>query len=165
MLPEAFSLQPDFARRYADRLPAQVRQVEADASHVDAIRRTRESFGYQWTVFSEMAIDFRQNFLELHPPLDERFFPGKRGLDLGCGFGRHIYNAAKFGAEMVGVDISDAIESTRVNTEGPAERASGAGRRLPPAVSARRASTSRTASACCTICPNPRRRFSASCAS
>jgi len=38
------------------------------------------------------------------------------GLDLGCGFGRHIYNAAKFGAEMIGVDISEAIESTRANT-------------------------------------------------
>ena len=118
VLPDAFSLQPDFARRHAGRLPASVPQPDADAPHADAIRRTRESFGYQWTRFSEMVIDFRQNFLEYIAPVDERFFPGKRGLDLGCGFGRHIYNAAKFGAEMVGVDISDAIESTRMNTDG-----------------------------------------------
>ncbi len=120
VLPEAFALQPDFTRRHAARLPPQVPHVPDDAADADAIRRTRESFGYQWTVFSEMVIDFRQNFLEYISPLDQRFFPGKRGLDLGCGFGRHIYNAATFGAEMVGVDISDAIESTRINTQGMA---------------------------------------------
>jgi SAM-dependent methyltransferase len=65
-----------------------------------------------------MVIDFRDNFLTYIEPLDESFFPGKIGLDLGCGFGRHIYNAAKFGAEMIGVDLSDAIESTRANTQG-----------------------------------------------
>jgi SAM-dependent methyltransferase/uncharacterized protein YbaR (Trm112 family) len=117
VLPDAWSLQPDFARRHADRLPPRA-QADAPAPHDDAIARTRDSFGYQWTLFSEMVIDFRQNFLEYIAPVDERFFPGKRGLDLGCGFGRHIYNAAVFGAEMVGVDISDAIESTRVNTRG-----------------------------------------------
>ena len=118
ILPDAFALNPDFVSRYAARLPASLPQPDRDAPNAEAIRRTRESFGYQWTVFSEMVVDFRDNFLQYIAPLDERFFPGKRGLDLGCGFGRHIYNAAKFGAEMVGVDISEAIESTRVNTEG-----------------------------------------------
>jgi SAM-dependent methyltransferase len=118
ILPEAFALNPDFVRRYADRLPASLPPPERDAPNSEAIRKTRESFGYQWTVFSEMVIDFRDNFLQYIAPLDETFFPGKRGLDLGCGFGRHIYNAAQFGAEMVGVDISDAIESTRINTQG-----------------------------------------------
>jgi SAM-dependent methyltransferase len=83
----------------------------------EAVDRTRESFGYQWTQFHEMATDFRQNFLEYIHPVEEMFFPGKLGIDIGCGFGRHIYNAALFGAEMVGLDISDAIESTRKNTE------------------------------------------------
>jgi SAM-dependent methyltransferase len=118
VLPDAFALNPEFVDRYASRLPATRPQPERDAPNAEAIRRTRESFGYQWTVFSEMVVDFRDNFLQYIAPLDQRFFPGKRGMDLGCGFGRHIYNAGKFGAEMVGVDISEAIESTRVNTEG-----------------------------------------------
>jgi SAM-dependent methyltransferase len=63
-----------------------------------------------------MAIDFRDNFLYYIRPLEASFFRGKRGLDMGCGFGRHVYNAAQFGAEMVGVDLSDAIESTAENT-------------------------------------------------
>jgi SAM-dependent methyltransferase/uncharacterized protein YbaR (Trm112 family) len=118
ILPDAFALNPGFVRRYAQRLPASLPQPEADAPHADAIRKTRDSFGYQWTVFSEMVVDFRENFLQYIAPVDASFFPGKRGVDIGCGFGRHIYNAERFGAEMVGVDNSDAIESTRVNTEG-----------------------------------------------
>jgi len=118
ILENAFTLFPDFVHTHRDRLPPlpEVRAIKT--READAIRRTRESFGYQWTQFAEMVIDFRENFLTYIHPLDESFFPGKIGLDLGCGFGRHIYNAAKFGAEMIGVDLSDAIESTRVNTQG-----------------------------------------------
>jgi SAM-dependent methyltransferase len=117
ILDDAFALVPDFVQRHRDRLPPMTNVREMRTSEADAIRRTRESFGYQWTQFAEMVIDFRENFLNYIRPLDESFFPGKLGLDLGCGFGRHIYNAAKFGAEMIGVDLSDAIESTRVNTK------------------------------------------------
>jgi SAM-dependent methyltransferase/uncharacterized protein YbaR (Trm112 family) len=118
ILADAFALHGDFVARHCDRLPASMPQPDSAEPHADAIRSTRESFGYQWTRFSEMVVDFRENFLQYISPVDERFFPGKLGLDLGCGFGRHIYNAARFGAEMVGVDISEAIESTRINTQG-----------------------------------------------
>ena len=117
ILEDAFKLFPDFVQRNRVRLPPLPEVPVMKTKDADAIRRTRESFGYQWTQFSEMAIDFRQNFLQYIYPVDETFFPGKLGLDLGCGFGRHIYNAAKFGAEMIGVDLSDAIESTRANTK------------------------------------------------
>lgn len=116
ILEDAFKLFPDFAHKYRDRLPPLPEVPIVRTREAEAIRRTRESFGYQWTQFSEMVIDFRDNFLKYIHPLDESFFPGKLGLDLGCGFGRHIYNAARFGAEMIGVDISEAIESTRANT-------------------------------------------------
>jgi SAM-dependent methyltransferase len=117
ILDDAFKVFPDFVQRYRDRLPPLPDIPAMRTREADAIRRTRESFGYQWTQFSEMVIDFRDNFLTYIEPLDESFFPGKLGLDLGCGFGRHIYNAAKFGAEMIGVDLSEAIESTRANTK------------------------------------------------
>jgi len=84
----------------------------------EVIERTRKSFGYQWTVFSEMSCDFEQNFLNYIYPVDKQFFRDKLGLDAGCGFGRHIYFAAKYGASMVGMDFSRAIESTRKNTRG-----------------------------------------------
>jgi len=117
ILEDAFRLFPDFVQRHRDRLPPLPDVPVIRTRDAEAIRRTRESFGYQWTQFSEMAIDFKQNFLEYIHPVNESFFPGKVGLDLGCGFGRHIYNAARFGAEMIGVDLSEAIESTRANTK------------------------------------------------
>lgn len=80
--------------------------------------RTRRSFGYQWTAFHAMVERFREDFLNYVSPVGPEFFPGKRGLDAGCGFGRHVYYAAEFGAEMVGVDFSEAIEAAWVNTAG-----------------------------------------------
>lgn len=78
--------------------------------------RTRRSFGYQWTTFHTMVEAFREGFLTYVHPLGPEFFAGKLGLDAGCGFGRHVYYAAEFGAEVVGVDFSEAIEAARENT-------------------------------------------------
>ncbi len=80
--------------------------------------RTRRSFGYQWTTFHAMVEAFREGFLTYIHPLGPEFFPGKLGLDAGCGFGRHVYYAADFGAAVVGVDFSEAIEAARANTAG-----------------------------------------------
>src|SRR5262249_24979495 len=72
-------------------------------------RRTQQSFGYQWTVFGEMSDQFREDFLNYISPVAPEFFVGKRGLDAGCGFGRHLYYATQFGARMIGLDFSKAI--------------------------------------------------------
>jgi SAM-dependent methyltransferase/uncharacterized protein YbaR (Trm112 family) len=122
IIENALELNPSFVEAHADDLPeaaaiARAGRKRGPATSDDAaIEKTRRSFGYQWTAFREMVIDFRDNFLFYIRPLDESFFKGKRGLDMGCGFGRHVFNAAQFGAEMVGVDLSDAIESTAANT-------------------------------------------------
>jgi len=115
VLENALEQFPEFARQHAAALPPDIPAARTTSAYAGAIRRTGESFGYQWTTFSEMAVDFRENFLQYIYPVDSSFFPGKLGLDVGCGFGRHIYNAASFGAEMVGIDLSEAIESTRRN--------------------------------------------------
>lgn len=80
--------------------------------------KTKKSFGYQWRIFKEMSCDFEKNFLNYIYPVDKAFFKGKTGLDAGCGFGRHIYYAARYGARMVGLDASEAIKSSKENTEG-----------------------------------------------
>ncbi len=118
ILDDAFTLFPEVMERHRDHLPSSLRAEMFEIRHVDpTVRRTRDSFGYQWTQFSKMVVDFRENFLSYIYPLTESFFPGKLGLDVGCGFGRHILNAAVFGAEMVGVDVSAAIDATRHNTK------------------------------------------------
>jgi SAM-dependent methyltransferase len=117
ILRDAFVLFPDFVTRYGARIRPD-RLAGVDHAFDEAITRTRASFGYQWTTFDKMVTDFRDNFLSYIHPLDATFFPGKVGVDVGCGFGRHIYHAAQFGAEMVGVDISAAIDATHRNTRG-----------------------------------------------
>jgi len=85
------------------------------------------SFSFQWNVFSEIYEVWEENFLDYVHPLQPDFFDGKLGLDAGCGFryashstqgfGRHLYYAAKFGAEMVGLDLNEAVESAYNNTK------------------------------------------------
>ena len=118
ILPNAFSLYPDFTEKYKQQIDD---YIEKDYFLKNAVlenlkKKTQESFGYQWTSFSQMSCDFQDNFLNYIYPVNQGFFKGKLGLDAGCGFGRHIYNAAKFGANMVGIDYSRAIESTYFNT-------------------------------------------------
>lgn len=87
---------------------------------VSAKAKTKKSFGYQWTrkMFSSMIPRFKDDFLNYIYPVNQDFFRNKIGVDIGCGFGRHIYYAATFGAEMVGVDFSSAIDSAYNNTKG-----------------------------------------------
>ena len=118
MLPDAFELFPEFTTRHADRLAVDRRSpaIRPRESFERMQHRTRESFGYQWTEFSEMVCDFQDNFWNYLYPATPDTFRGQLGLDAGCGFGRHIYHAAACGAEMVGMDFSRAIDSTRRNT-------------------------------------------------
>lgn len=120
MLPNAYGLFPEFCRRYADLLRSfpHEEMMRRHGEEFDGLQaRTRDSFGYQWTSFSDMVCDFRENFLNYLSPAPPEFFRGRLGLDAGCGFGRHLYQAASCGAEMVGVDFSRAIESAHKNTK------------------------------------------------
>jgi len=76
-------------------------------------KATQRSFGYQWTQFADMVEANREHFLTYIDPIAPSFFKGKRGLDAACGFGRHLYYAREFGAQMVGIDFSDAIRAAK----------------------------------------------------
>ena len=79
--------------------------------------RTQRSFGYQWMRFGQLRPEFEGQFLWfISPPITRAFFAGKRGIDAGCGFGRHLYWAARWGAEMIGVDVSAAVDRAFANT-------------------------------------------------
>ncbi len=79
--------------------------------------RTQRSFGYQWTRFGDLRDEFEQQFLWfISPPITREFFLGKLGIDAGCGFGRHMYWAAQWGAEIIGIDLSAAVDRAFANT-------------------------------------------------
>ena len=82
------------------------------------------SFGYQWTLFRKEQID-THNGTTLSA---DRFWSetgwtseqikGKWVLDAGCGAGRFLDAASKSGGEIVGIDISSAIDAAKDNLEG-----------------------------------------------
>ena len=79
--------------------------------------RTLRSFSYQWNVFSEMYAHWEENFWSYFEPLVKRDdFAGKLVLDAGCGFGRHAFYAAKLGAEVLAMDLSEGVEAAYENT-------------------------------------------------
>jgi len=84
--------------------------------------RTATSFGFEWMHFSEMYPEWENNFRDYMFPLTSASFSGKRVLDAGCGIGRHAYYAARYGAEVWAVDISDAVEVAAKNNQGTGVR-------------------------------------------
>lgn len=82
-----------------------------------AKKATASAFGYEWTHYSALTDADRQEFLDWIAPLAPAEFAGCLVLDAGCGKGRHMFLAAQFQArEVVGVDLSDAVESAFQNT-------------------------------------------------
>lgn len=124
LLPDALSRQTvhyhhEFFAEHADRLRAFLARAEAKSAESEwwqAERRTIRSYSYQWRKFKQMFPHWEHVFLESIQPIERDFFPGKVGLDGGCGFGRSLFYAARFGAEMIGLDLSEAIEAARENT-------------------------------------------------
>lgn len=75
--------------------------------------------GHRWSEFDGTLPEYEDNFLDMAHPLERGDFTGKLVLDAGCGFGRHAFYAARYGAEVIALDNSaDAVASARRNTLG-----------------------------------------------
>ena len=80
-----------------------------------------DSFGYQWKKYAELQLDSRNGstfsrdrFYSI-TEWSETDLRGKRVLDVGCGAGRFAEIALAAGAEVVAVDLSQAVEACRDN--------------------------------------------------
>jgi SAM-dependent methyltransferase/uncharacterized protein YbaR (Trm112 family) len=74
---------------------------------------TIERFGYEWTTYADYDAENFARFLE---PVRSQLAPGMVALDAGCGAGRHLTALAASGLEVVGVDVSWAVESAAWET-------------------------------------------------
>ncbi|MSV34287.1 MAG: methyltransferase domain-containing protein [Bryobacterales bacterium] len=78
---------------------------------------TAEAFGYEWTHFNHIDDTYEKEFLDWVHPIQKDYFRDKLIMDGGCGKGRHTMLSAAFGAaDVVGIDISDAVEAAFANT-------------------------------------------------
>ena len=109
---------PDFFRRYAAPMAPYLKRAGTPPRDRwwCAERRTLQSYSYQWRTFKEMVPHWEQVFRDSIYPITPAFFHGKLGLDAGCGFGRSLVYAARYGAEVIGLDLSEAVEAARENT-------------------------------------------------
>lgn len=103
-------LYPDFFNRNADLFHSRGNTKETDRGNKK--KKTMSRFGYEWLRFSDYNCD---NFRPFISPLAVDFFRGKLGLDVGCGAGRHAMQASQRGAEIVAVDLSQAVDAARHN--------------------------------------------------
>ncbi len=72
---------------------------------------------HRWTTFDKGRPEWEENFLDLAAPLTPDDFLGRTVLDAGCGYGRHAWYAARYGAEVLAIDSSaDAVASCAANT-------------------------------------------------
>jgi SAM-dependent methyltransferase len=104
------------------------RHPELSVKHVasdefsEAQRATYSSFSFQRIELTPPNLQFRADWIEHFDrrirPLHGHDLRGKIGLDVGCGFGRHLYAAHNHGAEMIGIDLSEGIERAYENNLG-----------------------------------------------
>ena len=79
-----------------------------------------ESFGYQWGHYSETQLDRNGRDLSENDFIAKTNFTlqelnGKLVLDVGCGMGRFAEIATRWGARVVGIDLSTAVEVAASN--------------------------------------------------
>jgi len=94
----------DFFRRHEALLP------RGGGVGREASKQTLHAFGEEWQRFPEL--------LEAHQGIFEWYFEGggtidwcgKRVLDAGCGMGRWLHFASRAGAQIVGMDVSPAVD-------------------------------------------------------
>jgi len=75
------------------------------------------SFSYEWDVFADTLLDsrnkekFSADFFQKHTISSLECFRGKLILDVGCGMGRFMEVAASYGCEVIGLDLSYAVDT------------------------------------------------------
>jgi len=82
------------------------------------------SFGYQWNLFRKEQIDSHNGTtlsadrLWSETKWEREELVGKWVLDAGCGAGRFLDAASRSEAQIVGIDISSAIDAAKANLQG-----------------------------------------------
>ena len=105
-------LYEDYFERYPETL--NVNEKSAVDTLIPKKQVTMNRFSYEWTYFSDYDCD---NFSSFIQPLDKDFFKGKLGLDVGYGEGRHSSAASQKGAEIIAIDISQAVDAAYQNNK------------------------------------------------
>jgi SAM-dependent methyltransferase len=108
------------ARRYPDFFARHPELAPPAAPADDPLADTLESFTRQRLDLRPPGPEFARQWRahlrrNLGGALTVEALSRKLVLDVGCGFGRHLYAANEAGAETVGVDLSGGVDVARAN--------------------------------------------------
>jgi SAM-dependent methyltransferase len=78
-------------------------------------KRTRRSFGYEWTRFSDNRPEDESYWKWYFEDVPLAALQGRIGLDAGCGRGRYTRFTAKYLSHLVALDDSDAVVAAANN--------------------------------------------------
>ncbi len=129
MLPSSLYRNDDFLCRYQTEIQAIRQGQEVVEMQMDSLnshkKRTIESFQWQWHTYNRFGYDDPTFHIERERQrfFDNTLFSGediknKRILDGGCGNGRYSLQCVLQGAEVVGIDLSAAVEDACQNLQG-----------------------------------------------
>jgi SAM-dependent methyltransferase/uncharacterized protein YbaR (Trm112 family) len=107
---ELEQLYPDFFTRNSELIDSKRKSDKVGV--IERKKATMDRFGYEWLNFSDYNCD---NFEPFISPLPDDFFKGKLGLDVGCGAGRHALQVNQRGAEIIAIDLSQAVDAAQKN--------------------------------------------------
>ena len=82
----------------------------------DTADRTGETFGFQWSTFNVADRPEDTAVFEAKLGLPLNSLGGRLVLDAGCGSGRYARLAGEAGANVVALDLSDAVDKARSMT-------------------------------------------------
>lgn len=112
-----FKYHKTFLNKYKNRIPHLNNYNSKIADTGKATKRTLKSYSYQWQTFDEIIREWKHYFLEFVYPLKPNYFNNRLILDAGCGFGRFAIQATDFGGEVIGMDLSEAVQSANMAGE------------------------------------------------
>ena len=95
--------------------------VHGSARFVDA-NNYAASFGFQWHRYQKTQLDHNEvreadEHFRMKTGLRPEELKGRLVLDVGCGMGRFAEVATRWGARVVGIDLSDAAEVAAKNLQ------------------------------------------------
>lgn len=94
-----------------DSFMDEIKPVGQDTELFEQIQKANQSnYGYEWKAFSHSYNQWEQVYKKSYVHEEDEFFDKKLGLDAGCGMGRYTMVPVTKGAEMIGVDLSNAVE-------------------------------------------------------
>jgi SAM-dependent methyltransferase len=104
---------PDFFARHPEFLPHSTTASDPLADTLESFTRQRLDLRPPGSEFAQQWAEHLRRNLGGAASIDT--LKDELILDVGCGFGRHLYIASQAGAEVVGLDLSAGVDIARQN--------------------------------------------------